>query len=53
MPIFEIVFKRPFPIAFTICCSASSWSRSTGSSERSASSSSDSNIRYGLIAAAP
>ena len=51
IPILEIVLSRPLPIALTIRCSASSRSRSSGSSERSASSSRDSNIRYGLIAA--
>ena len=53
IPIFEMVLSRPLPIALTMFASASSIVSSTGSSERSASSSSDSNIRYGLIAAAP
>ena len=53
IPIFEIVLSRPLPIALTIRCSASSLVRSTGRRLRSASSSSDSNITYGLIAAAP
>jgi hypothetical protein len=45
IPILENVFSSPLPIALTIRCSAVSRSRSTGRRPRSASSSSDSNIR--------
>ena len=44
MPILEIVLSSPLPIALTMLASASAVIRSTGSSERSASSSSDSNM---------
>ena len=53
IPILEMVLSRPLPIALTIRFSASSRSRSSGSSDRSVISSRDSNIRYGLIAEAP
>ena len=47
MPIFESVLSSPLPIALTTLRSASSSAPST------ATSASDSSIRYGLIADAP
>ena len=51
MPIFEIVFRRPLPIALTPRASASS--RVSSSRPSSTSSSIVASIRYGLTAAAP
>ena len=53
MPIFEIVFSRPFAIPLVARCCASSAVIPGGSQPRSTSSASVSSIRYGLTAAAP
>ena len=57
MPIFEIVFSRPLPIALRTAISASSrssrWPSASSSSPSSTSSPTVSNIRYGLTTLAP
>ena len=53
IPIFEIVFSRPFAIPFVARSWASSRVIPGGSSSRSTSSASVSSMRYGLTAAAP
>ena len=53
IPILEIVLSRPLPIAVTTLALASAGSMPTGSMSFSASSLSDSHIRYGLMALAP
>ena len=53
MPIFEIVFSRPFAMPLIARFCASSPVMPSGSQPSSTSSSSVSSITYGLIAAAP
>ena len=53
IPIFDIVFSRPFAMPFVARCCASSAVIPGGSQPSSTSSASVSSMRYGLTAAAP
>ena len=53
MPIFEIVFSRPFAMPLVARRCASSFVIPGGSTPRSTSSARVSSIRYGFTAAAP